>query len=92
LFHDLAKEAGMADAQLPDKTTDVKDVLLRTDETFRQLVTEHHVLDERIRQLSTLVHLTDQQQYEEASLKKQKLALKDRIEAMMRGRPAETQH
>ena len=78
----------MADAQLPDKTTDVKDVLLRTDETFRQLVTEHHRLDERIHQLSSLAHLTDQQQYEKVSLKKHKLALKDRIEAMKRRQPA----
>ena len=81
----------MADTQLPDKTTDVKEGLLRTDETLHQLVTEHHRLDERIRQLSSLAHLTDQQQYEEISLKKQKLALKDRIEAMRRGQRT-TQH
>jgi uncharacterized protein YdcH (DUF465 family) len=80
----------MADAQLPDKT-DVKDVLLRTDENFRQLVTEHHRLDELVRQLSSLAYLTDQQRYEEISLKKQKLALKDQIAAIMRGQ-AETQH
>jgi uncharacterized protein YdcH (DUF465 family) len=82
----------MADAQLPDKTTDVKDVLLRTDETFRQLVSEHHRLDELIRHLSSLTHLTDQQQYEESSLKKQKLAIKDRIEAIVRGQRAVVQH
>ena len=75
----------MAETQLPDKTTDTKDALLRTDDTFRQLVSEHQRLDERIRQLSALAHLTDQQQYEESLLKKQKLALKDRIEAIMRG-------
>jgi uncharacterized protein YdcH (DUF465 family) len=80
----------MADAQLPDNT-DVKDVLLRTNENFRQLVSEHHQLDERIRQLSSLVHLTDQQQYEEVSLKKQKLVLKDRMAAIMRGE-REVQH
>jgi uncharacterized protein YdcH (DUF465 family) len=73
----------MADAQLPDKTT-VKDVLLRTDENFQKLVSEHHVLDERIRHLTTFPHLTEQQQYEASSLKKQKLALKDRIEAILR--------
>lgn len=73
----------MADAQLPDNTT-AKDVLLRTDETFRQLVSEHHLLDERIRHLSASSHLSDQQQYEASALKKQKLALKDRIEAMLR--------
>jgi len=63
---------------------DVKAALLRTDEAFRQLVTEHQALDERIRHLGTFPHLTDQQQYEETSLKKQKLALKDRIEAIVR--------
>ena len=78
----------MADAQLPDEITDVKDLPLRTDETLHHLVTEHHRLDERIRHLSSLAHRTNQQQYEEISLKKRKLALKDRIEAMRRGRRA----
>ena len=78
----------MADAQLSDGKTDVKDVLLRTDEGFRHLVTEHHSLDERIRHLSSFPYLTDQQRYEETSLKKRKLALKDRIEAIVRSRHA----
>jgi len=82
----------MADAQLPDKTIEVKDALLRNDDTFRELVSEHHRLDERIQQLSTTGYLTDQQQYEAVSLKKQKLALKDRIEAMVRGRQGPTHH
>lgn len=85
----------MADAQLPETTTDLavkKDALLRVDETFRQLVTEHHQLDERIHQLSAFPHLTDQQHYEETSLKKMKLALKDRIEAMLRGHHDATHH
>ena len=73
----------MADAQLPVKD-DVKAALLRTDEGFRQLVTEHQALDERIRHLSSLTHLSEQQQYEETALKKQKLALKDRIESIVR--------
>jgi len=65
---------------------DVKASLLRTDDAFRQLVSEHQDLDERIRHLSTLAYVTDEQHYEEISLKKRKLALKDRIEAMMRSR------
>ena len=76
----------MANAQLPDEKHDVKDTLLRTDQHFRQLVSEHHALDERIHHLSTLAYLTDQQRYEETALKKQKLALKDRIEAFVRNR------
>ena len=74
----------MAEAQLPPDG-DVRAVLLRSDEGFRELVSKHHELDERIQQLSTLGYLTDQQQFEEIALKKQKLALKDRIEAMVRG-------
>jgi len=62
----------------------VKEVLLGTDEDFRKLVSEHHSLDQRIHQLSTLPFLSEDQQLEETSLKKRKLALKDRIEAAMR--------
>ena len=73
----------MADAQLP-VTDPVKTALLQTDDAFRQLVSEHQALDERIRSLSSLAYLTEQQRYEEISLKKRKLALKDRIEAIVR--------
>ena len=75
----------MADAQLR-LVDDVKTSLLRSDEAFRQLVSEHHDLDEKIHYLSSLSRLTDQQHFEAASLKKRKLALKDRIEAMVRMR------
>jgi uncharacterized protein YdcH (DUF465 family) len=74
----------MSDTQL--REDDVKAALLRTDEGFRQLVSEHHELDEKIHRLATQTYLTQQQQYEEAQLKKRKLALKDRIEAILRGR------
>jgi len=47
-------------------------------------VHEHHMLDERVRQLSSLTYLTDQQQLEEAALKKRRLALKDRVAARLR--------
>ncbi len=74
----------MADAQLP-QDDDVRAVLLRNDETFRQLVADHQALDEQIHRLSELSHLTDQQQIEESALKKKKLALKDRIAGIIRG-------
>jgi uncharacterized protein YdcH (DUF465 family) len=48
------------------------------------LVTEHQALDEKVRHLSTLTHPSEQQRYEETALKKQKLVLKDRIEAIVR--------
>jgi uncharacterized protein YdcH (DUF465 family) len=73
----------MADAQL-SSSDPVRAVLLENHDEFRQLVSEHHRLDERIQQLSSLSYLTDQQQFEEVSLKKRKLALKDRIESIVR--------
>ena len=75
----------MADAQLP-QDDDVRAALFQQDETFRQLVSEHHALDRQIRDLSALSYLTDRQQYEETALKKRKLALKDRIESIVRTR------
>lgn len=71
------------EAQLP-LDDDVKAALLRTNEAFRQLVLEHHSLDEQIHRLSTLSYLSTQEQVEEHELKKKKLFLKDRIEALMR--------
>jgi uncharacterized protein YdcH (DUF465 family) len=72
----------MSEAQLsPDH---LRAVLLESHDEFRQLVSEHHRLDERIHDLSEAHYLTDEQQIEETSLKKRKLALKDRIEGILR--------
>jgi len=73
----------MADAQL--RLDETKGDALRGGDELQQLVAEHHELDARIHSLSSNSYLTDQQQYEEVQLKKRKLALKDRIEALMRG-------
>lgn len=63
---------------------DLKDQLLRSDETFRQLVNEHHDLDERVKYLSSQAFLSSPEQIEEISLKKRKLRLKDQIEEALR--------
>jgi len=73
----------MGDFQL-SQNDGVKEALLRSSEDFRQLVSEHQALDQKIRQLSSLAFLTDEQHFQEAFLKKRKLAIKDRIEAMVR--------
>ncbi len=73
----------MADAQLR-LDDDTKSAGLRATEDLQQLVAEHQELDQRIHRLSTLSYLTDQQQYEEVQLKKRKLALKDRIQGLLR--------
>ena len=73
----------MADAQLRLEDN-VNASALRSTQDLQELVSEHHHLDEKIRHLSALSYLTQQQQYEEALLKKRKLALKDQIEAFRR--------
>jgi uncharacterized protein YdcH (DUF465 family) len=73
----------MADAQLSEHDL-VRTQLLDSDDEFRQLVSEHHALDEAIGRLSHASYLTDQEKLEETALKKRKLALKDRIETALR--------
>ena len=64
-------------------TQELKDQLAQSDAAFRQLVIEHHDLDERIRQLSSSL-LSTPEQLEEVALKKRKLYLKDQIEQALR--------
>jgi uncharacterized protein len=63
---------------------EVKNLLLQQDDRFRQLVEQHHQLDHRLHELTDKHYLSTTEQFEEVTLKKQKLALKDRMEAMTR--------
>lgn len=68
----------MAEAQ------DLKTLLLESNEEFRQLVTKHHELDDRLHELTARHYLSIAEQFEEITLKKRKLQLKDRMELMIR--------
>jgi uncharacterized protein YdcH (DUF465 family) len=68
----------MAEAQ------DLKHLLLETNEEYRQLATKHHELDDRLHELSSKHYLSQPEQFEEVTLKKRKLQLKDRMEAIAR--------
>ena len=61
---------------------EVKDLLLRSNDHYRQLSERHHELDNRLNELTHLSHLTTSEQFEEVTLKKRKLALKDQMEQM----------
>jgi uncharacterized protein YdcH (DUF465 family) len=61
---------------------EVKDLLLRSNDQYRQLSERHHQLDNRLNELTHLPHLTASEQVEEVTLKKRKLALKDQMEEM----------
>jgi len=63
---------------------DVRNLLLRSNDQYRELAERHHQLDDRLHELTEKHYLSDTEQVEEVTLKKRKLALKDRMEAMAR--------
>ena len=63
---------------------EVKNLLLQSDETYRQLASRHHELDTRLHELSEKHYLSTNEQFEEVTLKKRKLALKDQMEQIAR--------
>ena len=65
-------------------TQDVKNLLLREHDEYRQLAERHHELDDRLHELTEKHYLSDSEQVEESTLKKRKLALKDQMEMILR--------
>ncbi|MEP7306694.1 MAG: YdcH family protein [Acidobacteriota bacterium] len=63
--------------------------LLQTDEEFHSLSDQHRQLDDRIHELTSKPYLSEPEQLEEVTLKKQKLQLKDRMEDILRRRQRE---
>jgi uncharacterized protein YdcH (DUF465 family) len=63
---------------------EVKNLLLQSDDNYRQLADRHHELDTRLHELSEKHYLTSNEQFEEVTLKKRKLALKDQMEQIAR--------
>ncbi len=61
----------------------LKDELLKTNPTFRDLVHQHQNYEERLSELAGLTYPNDDEQVEESTLKKKKLMVKDEIYAMM---------
>ena len=64
---------------------EVKNLLLKSHDEYRQLAERHHELDDRLHQLTQKHYPSASEQHEEAILKKRKLVLKDQMEAIIRG-------
>ena len=62
---------------------EVKHFLLQSHDQYRELAERHHALDDRLHELIEKSHLSDTEQFEETTLKKRKLALKDRMEQIV---------
>ena len=77
---------------MPTDFEELKRSLLQSDEEYRQLATKHHDLDEKLHNYSSRNYLTEPEQVEEITLKKQKLHLKDRMESILRRHGTEHIH
>jgi uncharacterized protein YdcH (DUF465 family) len=66
------------------ETSDLKELLLRTDTEFHTLAERHQQLEGRLHELTARPYLSQPEQFEEAILKKRKLQLKDRMEDILR--------
>ena len=71
---------------------DLKELLLQTDEDFRELAAQHHQLDDRLHELTAKSYLSEPEQVEEVTLKKRKLQIKDRMEDIVRRRRQDQTH
>jgi uncharacterized protein YdcH (DUF465 family) len=63
---------------------EVKGLLLQRHDQYRQLAEQHSQLDHRLHELTEKHYLSASEQLEEVTLKKRKLALKDRMEEIAR--------
>ena len=65
------------------KTDSLKELLMTDDPEFRELAREHGRYEERLSELSTLAYPSTEEQLEEVTIKKKKLALKDQMQSIM---------
>jgi uncharacterized protein YdcH (DUF465 family) len=64
-------------------TDSLKEELITTDPEFRELAREHGRYEARLSELSSLAYPNDEEQLEEITLKKKKLAVKDQMHEIM---------
>ena len=65
------------------KTDSLKEELMSSNPEFRELAREHGRYEQRLSELSALSYPSDEEQLEEVTLKKKKLAIKDQMYSLM---------
>ena len=61
----------------------LKEELMSRDPEFRELAREHTRYEERLSELTALAYPSEEEQLEEVTLKKKKLALKDQMYSLL---------
>jgi uncharacterized protein YdcH (DUF465 family) len=69
---------------------EVRDELIQTDKTFRNLYEEHRECEARLRELNEKTLLSAEEETQAKQIKVHKLHLKDRMESMIREHAAPT--
>ncbi len=64
-------------------TDSLREELIMKDPEFRELAREHGRYEARLNELSSLAYPNDEEQLEEITLKKKKLAVKDQMHEIM---------
>ena len=65
------------------KADSLKSELMASNPEFRELAREHGRYEQRLSELSALAYPNDEEQLEEVTLKKKKLAIKDQMYSLM---------
>jgi uncharacterized protein YdcH (DUF465 family) len=68
---------------MENSSASLKEHLMLTDPEFRELAREHQHYEARLKDLTSLPYPTQDEMTEETLLKKKKLLLKDKMEAIM---------
>jgi uncharacterized protein len=66
------------------ETRDISQMLYEQNSEYRSLSEQHRSLEHRLEELSSRLYLSDTEKVEEVTLKKKKLALKDRMQELMK--------
>ena len=65
------------------KADSLKEELMASNPEFREMAREHGRYEQRLSELSALTYPSDEEQLEEITLKKKKLALKDQMYSLL---------
>ena len=62
---------------------ELRERLLSNSEEYRRLASEHQLYSDRLDKLASRHHLSDEEKFQEVTLKKRKLLLKDQMYALL---------